>query len=60
MNEQLELILQLEAENQALKSKEECQQQQQQQQLPNLNSANDIYTSSTMQLCNEAQVNITH
>lgn len=59
MNEQLELILQLEAENQALKSKEECQQQQQQQ-LPNLNSANDIYTSSTMQLCNEAQVNITH
>ncbi|KAL7309459.1 hypothetical protein PS15m_011539 [Mucor circinelloides] len=57
MNEQLELILQLEAENQALKSKEECQQQQQQQQqLPNLNSANDIYTSSTMQLCNEAQI----
>ncbi|KAK4516829.1 uncharacterized protein ATC70_000154 [Mucor velutinosus] len=52
VNEHLELILQLEAENQALKNKEQCQQQQ----LPNPNSANDIYTSSTLQLCNEAQV----
>ncbi|OAD00674.1 hypothetical protein MUCCIDRAFT_164609 [Mucor lusitanicus CBS 277.49] len=52
VNEHLELILQLETENQALKNKEQCQQQQ----LPNPNSANDIYTSSTMQLCNEAQM----
>ncbi|GAN07747.1 hypothetical protein MAM1_0174c07250 [Mucor ambiguus] len=55
VNEHLELILQLEIENQVLKNKEQCQQQQQQQ-LPNPNSANDIYTSSTMQLCNEAQI----
>ncbi|KAL9551287.1 hypothetical protein MBANPS3_004334 [Mucor bainieri] len=57
VNEHLELILQLETDNQALKNKEQYQQQQQQQQqLPNLNSANDTYTSSTMQLCNEAQI----
>jgi hypothetical protein len=57
------MILELEQENKALKNADQYQQQQQQQQqqqkqLPNSNISNDIYKSSTTQLCNEAQVRL--
>ncbi|KAI8639951.1 hypothetical protein BD408DRAFT_445589 [Parasitella parasitica] len=56
VNEHLELILELEKENRALKAKQERPQQEMQQLLPNSNSLTNIYKSSTTQLCNEAQI----